>query len=87
MKYKVLWHEDALRDLKHISKNDALNIVNKVENYLSHEPFQLGKPLRGHLKGFYRYRIGKYRVIYSIKNLEITILIFQVGKRDIIYKK
>lgn len=86
MKYEVLWHEDSLKDLEKINKKEALKIVDKIENYLSIEPFSLGKPLKGHLKGFYRYRTGNYRVIYAIDKDKILILILKIGKRDIVYK-
>lgn len=87
MSYKALWHEDALKDLKKIDKKDAEKIIEKVETYLTKDPLQLGKSLKTHLKGFYRYRIGKYRVIYLIKENELLIIILKVGKRDEVYKK
>ena len=86
MSYTALWHEDALKDLKKINKKDAEKIIEKVETYLTKDPQQLGKPLKTHLKGFYRYRIGKYRVIYIIKENELLIIILKVGKRDEVYK-
>jgi len=86
MSYRVLWHEDAIKDLRGIGKSDAQRIILKVETYLSHNPYRLGKTLKGHLKGFFRYRIGAYRVIYTIEEDKLFILIIRVGKRDIIYR-
>ncbi|MBI2251383.1 MAG: type II toxin-antitoxin system RelE/ParE family toxin [Armatimonadetes bacterium] len=86
MNYKALWHEDALRDLKNIGRKEAQEIIKKVKTYLLKEPLKLGKLLKGHLRGFYRYRIGKYRVIYLIKEKELLIVVLKVAKRDKIYK-
>jgi len=47
----------------------------------------LGKPLKGRLRIFYRYRVGKYRVIYSVERKEVTIIVIRVGKRDKVYEK
>lgn len=87
MSYGILWHENALKDLKKIDKDQARPIIEKVEQYLIKDPYRLGKPLTGHLKGFFRYRTGKYRVIYTIKEKELIILVLKIGKRDRVYKK
>jgi len=42
--------------------------------------------LRGNLKGFYRYRIGEYRVIYVIDHEEKKIIVLNVNHRKKIYK-
>ncbi|NLJ49850.1 MAG: type II toxin-antitoxin system RelE/ParE family toxin [Candidatus Atribacteria bacterium] len=42
-------------------------------------------PLKGNFKGFFRYRIGKFRVIYTIQENHLLILVLKVGKRDEVY--
>jgi len=83
--WKVIWDKKAVEDLSEIDKEDAKLILNKVENYLAIDPVRLGKPLKGRLKVFYRYRVGNYRVIYSVEKKEITIIIIRIGKRDKVY--
>jgi mRNA interferase RelE/StbE len=84
-KYQIHWHEDIYNDLKSIDRNDAKRIIKKIEEYLSFDPIGLGKPLTGEFKGFYRYRFGDYRVIYSLHN-EIRIMhIMKIGNRKNIY--
>ena len=85
--WKVIWDKKAVEDLLKIDKEDAELILNKVENYLSRDPISLGKPLKGRLRIFYRYRVGKYRVIYSVERKEVTIIVIRVGKRDKVYEK
>ncbi len=87
MSYDILWHENALKDLKKIDKDQARSIIEKIEQYLVKDPYRLGQPLTGHLKGLFRYRKGKYRVIYNIKEEELIILVLKIGKRDGIYNK
>jgi len=52
---------------------------------LEDDPYQ-GKALRGDLKGRYSYRIGSYRIIYSIKNHILTVYVLDIGHRRDIYR-
>jgi mRNA interferase RelE/StbE len=86
LSYNVKWHEKALKDLKSLDKSNAKAIVDKVKDYLVKEPLSIGKPLKGLFKGMYRYRMGDYRVIYTVDKAEKTILILKVGARKDIYR-
>jgi mRNA interferase RelE/StbE len=83
--YRILWDKKALADLKSIQHPEAIKIVQKVESYLSQDPFKLGKPLQGNFKGLYRYRFGKYRIIYEVNNMNISIIVVRVGHRSEVY--
>ncbi len=86
MAYNVIWHEGTLKDLKKLNRTSVKKIVAKVKNYLIQDPVKLGTPLKGNLKGLYRYRIGEYRVIYVIDQAEKKIIILKVNHRRKIYK-
>lgn len=49
------------------------------------DPRQLGSPLTGTLSHFWRYRVGDYRLLCSMKDNQLTILIVEVGHRREIY--
>jgi len=70
LNYKVKWNEKVVDDLKKIDKKQAGKIIDKIKNYLIKEPGSLGKPLKGMFKGMYRFRIGDFRVIYTINEKE-----------------
>ncbi len=86
MAYKAIWHEETLKYLKKLDRTTAKKIVAKVKNYLIQDPAKLGLPLKGTLKGLYRYRIGDYRIIYVIDQAEKKIIILNVNHRKKIYK-
>lgn len=86
MAYSAIWHEETLKDLKKLNRTTAKKIVAKVKNYLIQDPVKLGTPLKGNLKGLYRYRIGEYRAIYVIDQAEKKIIILNVNHRRKIYK-
>ncbi|WP_242005059.1 type II toxin-antitoxin system RelE family toxin [Brachyspira aalborgi] len=45
-----------------------------------------GKSLAGNLSGFWRYRVGDYRIICDIVDSEITIYILDISHRSKSYK-
>ena len=51
----------------------------------SKDPKKFGKPLRHEKWGLWRYRVGIIRIIVSIQEEEMIVLIVRVGKRDHIY--
>ncbi len=65
--YNIIWDSAAFDDLHSLPRHVAKRIYDKVNNHLVKEPIQLGKPLQGKLKGYYRYRIGDYRIIYEVR--------------------
>ena len=49
-------------------------------------PRLLGKSLEGEWSNYWRYRVGKYRIIADIQDGIFTVLVIKLGKRDNIYK-
>jgi len=49
-------------------------------------PRSSGKPLSANLKGLWRYRIGDYRLICSIEDKKLIVLVLEIGHRKEIYK-
>jgi len=85
LSYKVRWHEDALEDLKSLDKKTQKKILQRVKEYLPQNPVSLGKPLRGIFKGFFRYRIGNIRIIYTLDHENETVSILKIGDRKNVY--
>ena len=86
MAYNVLWHEQAFHDLRSLDRTTSEKIIEWVKNHLAQDPEKLGKPLKGVLKGLYRYRWGDYRIIYVIDNTENRISVLRIGHRKDIYR-
>jgi len=60
-------------------------IYKNLEN--CENPRQQGKALQGNLAGYWRYRIGNYRVISKIEDEQLTILLIDINHRSKIYTK
>ena len=88
--YKIIYHHFVLeKDFKNLSEYEKDGIARAIHNKLTVEPHNFGKPLTGLLKGFYRLRVNKFRVVYQIKDHEVAVFIFQIGKRkdSIVYEE
>lgn len=86
--YKVVFSEDAKKDLKKLDKHTASLILGWIEKNLEgcENPRQHGKGLTANKSGQWRYRIGDYRVIAEIQEKKIVILVLNVGHRRDVYK-
>ncbi len=87
--YKVEFTESAVKQLKKLDKQTVRVIKNWVIKNLVNtaDPRLHGKALKGNLNGIWRYRVGDYRLLATIKKDIITIYIFEIGHRREIYKK
>lgn len=50
-------------------------------------PRERGKALVGNLIGFWRYRVGDYRILCRIIDQELVITVVEVGHRKEVYDK
>ena len=83
--FKVLFSAESVDDLKAIDSKIALQIKDRIDNYLIQAPKELGKQLVGVYRGLYRYRYGNYRIIYEISGSEKIVIINRIGHRSNIY--
>ena len=49
-------------------------------------PRLIGDALEGEFKNYWRYKIGKYRIIADIEDDKFLVLVIKVGKREDAYK-
>ena len=50
-------------------------------------PRHFGEPLKGDRAGFWRYRIGNYRLLCDIQDEKVMVLVLNIGLRREIYKR
>ncbi len=88
MTYKVRFTENAKKDLKKLDKHTAALILGWIRKNLENceNPRLHGKALTGNLGNRWRYRVGDYRLLASIEDGTITILILNIGHRREIYR-
>lgn len=88
MAWRIELTDEAVKQLKKIGHADARRIRDYLRGRIQplEDPRQLGKPLSGQLSELWRYRIGNYRVIASIEDHEVKILVVRIGHRSKIYR-
>jgi len=84
--YKITYKESVEKDLRGIDKKQAARILHSIKDDLAKEPRKKGEPLHGNWKGFWKYYVRPYRVIYEIFDRENTIRIDRIGHRKDVYR-
>ncbi|MFM7442266.1 MAG: type II toxin-antitoxin system RelE family toxin [Snowella sp.] len=85
MAYSVSFEPESIDDLDQISQVVRVRILKKIQwlsiNFDKISPL----PLTGQWSGFYKLRVGDYRVIYEFDIENQLIFIARVGHRREIY--
>ena len=87
-RYELILSPAARRDLKKLPINVQEAIAFTHLPRIRKDPFQVGEPLVGVLKGERSYHFGRrpeYRIIYFVEGQTIVVTI--IGTREGIYKK
>jgi len=82
--YKSIFTRSFSREFNRLPINTKERILEALEK-AAEAPYA-GTKLRGNLEGLWRWRIGKYRVIYSINEKEKAVVFLDVGLRKTIYE-
>ena len=84
-KYKVSIKRSAVKEIEAIpQKKERRRIISRI-GQLANDPRPTGsKKLSGHDK--YRLRQGSYRIVYSIEDNELVVVVVKVGPRKDVYR-
>lgn len=86
MSYSVEFEPEAIEALQRLTRAVRIRIVNKIEwlaeNFDQIKPL----PLKGELAGFFKLRVGDYRVIYEFDTQSKIITIDKIGHRREVYE-
>ncbi len=67
MPLEILYHPEVKKDLAKIDARKKTRIKVAIENWLKVAPHQYGEPIRGTLKGYWKLRVGDYRIVFKVK--------------------
>ncbi len=82
--YKIFFKESVWKDFEPIPKKDLKKILQSIDR-LSDDPRPRGcEKLTGQER--YRLRQGRYRIVYSIQDDELTVWIVKVAHRKDVYR-
>lgn len=73
-------------DLPRLDAEPRRRIRRKLEQIRA-DPHGYGKPLGRGLAGLYKVRVGKYRIVYRVREAERLILLIAIAHREEIYER
>lgn len=86
--WKIEFYSEVIKTYAKLNQSSQILIKDYLYNKVLklEDPRLLGKPLKYKLKGFWRYRINKFRIICKFDEVNYLILIASINTRDKIYK-
>lgn len=83
---RVEYSSDAAKDIAALEKRIAKRILDKIDWFAAQEePLSFAKPLNDPRK-LYRFRIGNYRAIFTVRGQTLVLLVLAVKHRKDVYR-
>jgi mRNA interferase RelE/StbE len=74
MPFTLIYHPEVkTKDIPTLNRDIDKRIQRAIESRLTTEPQRYGQPLRRTLKGYWKLRVGDYRVVFKIVKSEVWI--------------
>lgn len=90
MAWRIEVDPAAAKELGKIDAQAARRIVKFLRERVAllDDPRSIGEALKGSALGdFWKYRVGDYRVIASIQDAVLTVVVVRVGNRRDVYRR
>ena len=89
MAWRIEFHRAAERELETLAHEAARRILRFLNDRIARldDPRSIGEAFKGSERGdFWKYRVGDYRVIASIDDGAVRILVVRIGNRRDVYR-
>ena len=89
MTYTLEFSQKAEKQFDKLDRYAQEQIAAYIKKYFGNtpqDPRSHGRPLTGKLKGYWRYEIGKYRLVCDIQDNVCKVLVVKTGHRREIYR-
>lgn len=90
MAWRIEYLRAARKDVEKLDRQTAQRIRDFLEKRLARldDPRSIGEALKGfRLGAFWKYRVGDYRIIASIEDDAVRILVVRIAHRKEVYRK
>jgi mRNA interferase RelE/StbE len=84
--WTIEWSDSARKQLRKLDRQVARQLVAYVEERAAPDPRAVGKPLTAQFASLWRYRVGDHRIIVSIEDAVLRVLVVRVGHRRDVYR-
>lgn len=83
--YSIFYKKSVEKELKKLPKSSLVAVIKKIQTLAKNPKPNGSVKLRGSIN-LYRIRYSDYRIIYSINNDELVILVIKVAHRKEVYR-
>jgi len=89
MAWRVELSSNASKQLNKLDKPIANRILRFLRERVEKldDPRAIGGKLQGTLSEFWKYRVGDYRLICSLENERLVVLVLRIGHRREVYRQ
>jgi len=87
--WQIEFDESAKKELAKLDRQVARRLIDFLKNRVLNlrDPRSVGQALRGSTLGdFWKYRVGDFRIIASIQDDRMIVLVLRLGNRSDIYR-
>ena len=83
--YEIEVSSTAEKQLRKLTQKDQISVLKRIQGLSSEPRPNHSRKLRGQTN-VYRIRVGNYRILYSIEDKRLIIIILKLGHRRDVYR-
>ena len=83
--YRIEFTDSARNDLERLDRQTAQRILKKLAWLAEHADKYPHQALTGKWAGYFKFRVGDYRVIYSLSHQVLLIVVIRIRHRREVY--
>ena len=84
MVYKIEWRANALKEFEKLDNSVRIRISKFIDKLKKRDdPKTLGEQLEENLSGYWKYRVGNYRLIADIQDDKLIIHIITISSLSV----
>ena len=89
MAWKIEFERAAQKELERLDRPVAQRVMKFLYQRVGKldDPRRIGERLQGALSEFWKYRVGDYRLICSLEDDRLVVLVLRIGHRREVYKR
>ncbi len=84
--YKIVFTSQGMDSLQSLTKNVSQRILDKLGWLIRNAGSINHLPLKSNLSGFYKLRVGDWRVLYEIAHDEKLVTVHKIGHKDTVIR-
>ena len=86
MIWRVSVTSEAEKDLEHLDTSIRKRVLEKLAWLRNNFDFLIPLPLGGKWRGFFKLRVGDWRIVYEVETKKSLVTVHRIDRRDKVYK-